>query len=73
MSIETLILENGEIHQLAMNIDRVINVFEYIRPDPGAAHRPASVIRVCTNQLKKISPRQTMGLVKIGRRINSEQ
>ncbi|EHL86497.1 hypothetical protein FOC46_18565 [Citrobacter portucalensis] len=53
MSIETLISKNGKIHQLAMDIDRVINALEYTESDPEAAYKPASVIKICINQLKK--------------------
>ncbi|HDS4641640.1 TPA: hypothetical protein QHU22_000409 [Enterobacter asburiae] len=53
MNIETLKSENGTIHQLAMDIDRVINALEYAESDPGVAYKPAALIKICINQLKK--------------------
>ncbi|BBT89897.1 MULTISPECIES: hypothetical protein [Enterobacter cloacae complex] len=53
MNIETLISENGKIHQLAMDIDRVINTLEYAESDPDVAYKPAALIKICINQLKQ--------------------
>ncbi|MEP9058785.1 MULTISPECIES: hypothetical protein [Enterobacter cloacae complex] len=53
MNIETLKSENGTIHQLAMDIDRVINALEYAEPDPGIACKPAALIQMCIKQLKE--------------------
>lgn len=54
MNTETLKSENGTIHQLAMDIDRVINALEYAESDPEVAYKPAALIKICINQLKKI-------------------
>lgn len=53
MSIETLILKNSKIHQLAIDTDRVINAFEYTESDPKAAYKPASVTKICIDQLER--------------------
>ncbi|ENO7474826.1 hypothetical protein [Citrobacter amalonaticus] len=53
MNIETLKSENGKIHQLAMDIDRVINALEYAESDNGVAYKPAALIKICINQLKE--------------------
>jgi len=53
MNTETLKSENGTIHQLAMDIDRVINALEYAESDPEVAYKPAALIKICINQLKK--------------------
>lgn len=53
MNIEKLKSENGTIHQLAMDIDRVINALEYAESDPEVAYKPAALIKICINQLKK--------------------
>ncbi|HHA1934814.1 TPA: hypothetical protein ACOEP6_003280 [Enterobacter ludwigii] len=52
MNAETLLSENGTFHQIAMDIDRVINALEYAESDPGTAYKPAALIKVCINQLK---------------------
>lgn len=45
--------ENGKIHQLAMDIDHVINALEYAESDQGVAYKPAALIKICINQLKR--------------------
>ena len=49
MSTQQLVSENGPIHKLAMDIDRVVNVLEYAESDPDTGYKPAALI----NQLKK--------------------
>jgi len=53
MSTQQLVSENGPIHKLAMDIDRVVNVLEYAESDPDTGHKPAALIQICINQLKK--------------------
>ncbi len=72
MNIETLISENGKIHQLAMDIDRVINTLEYAESDPDVAYKPAALIKICINQLKEGANKQVISsqadsLIKISR------
>ena len=53
MNTETLMSENGTIHNLAMDIDRVINALEYAESDPNVAYQPAALIQICIKQLKQ--------------------
>ncbi|HED6343786.1 TPA: hypothetical protein R5X43_004751 [Escherichia coli] len=53
MSTQQLVSENGPIHKLAMDIDRVVNVLEYAESDPDTGNKPAALIQICINQLKK--------------------
>lgn len=53
MNIDTIKSENGKIHQLAMDIDRVINALEYAESDNDVAYKPAALIKICINQLKQ--------------------
>lgn len=52
MNTEKLLSENGTIHKISMDIDRVINALEYAESDRDTAYQPAALIRVCINQLK---------------------
>lgn len=51
MTNETLLSENGAIHSLVMSMDRVINTLEYAEKDIDTGYKPASLIRVCINQM----------------------
>lgn len=53
MSTEQILSENGTIHKVAMDIDRVINALEYAESDADVAYKPAALIQICINQLKK--------------------
>lgn len=53
MSTQQLVSENGPIHKLAMDIDRVVNVLEYAESDPDTGYKPAALIQICIDQLKK--------------------
>lgn len=52
MNAQKLLSENGKIHQIAMDIDRVINALEYAESDRDVAYKPAALIKICINQLK---------------------
>lgn len=52
MNTEQMLSENGVIHKLAMDIDRVINALEYAESDSDVAYKPASLIKICIDQLK---------------------
>lgn len=51
MTSETLLSENGIIHKLVLSMDRVINTLEYAESDQDTGYKPASLIRVCINQM----------------------
>ena len=53
MSTQQLVSENGSIHKLAMDIVRVVNVLEYAESDPDTGYKPAALIQIFINQLKK--------------------
>ncbi|HCL5348213.1 TPA: hypothetical protein N3A45_001472 [Salmonella enterica subsp. salamae serovar [1],40:z35:e,n,x,z15] len=52
MNEEKNLSENGTIHKIAMDIDRVINALEYAEADRDVAYKPAALIKICINQLK---------------------
>ncbi|EMA3755116.1 hypothetical protein U2U59_004076 [Salmonella enterica] len=52
MNNEKLLSANGVIHEIAMDLDRVINTLEYAESDSGTAYKPAALIQICINQLK---------------------
>lgn len=53
MSTQELVSENGPIHNLVMDIDRVVNALEYAESDPDTGYKPAALIQICINQLKR--------------------
>lgn len=52
MNAEQMLSENGTIHNIAKNIDRVINALEYVESDKDVEYKPAAVIKICIDQLK---------------------
>lgn len=52
MNAEQMLSENGTIHNIAKNIDRVINALEYVESDKDVEYRPAALIKICIDQLK---------------------
>jgi hypothetical protein len=52
MNVEQMLSENGTVHKIAMDIDRVINALEYAESDPDVAYKPAALIKICINQLR---------------------
>jgi hypothetical protein len=53
MNAEQILSENGTIHKIAMDIDRVINALEYAESDQDVAYKPAALIKICIHQLKE--------------------
>ncbi|MBJ9163367.1 hypothetical protein I5485_13105 [Citrobacter farmeri] len=53
MNAEEIFSENGSVHKIAMDIDRVINALEYAESDPDVAYKPAALIKICITQLRK--------------------
>lgn len=53
MSTQELVSENGPIHNEVMDIDRVVNALEYAEFDPDTGYKPAALIQICINQLKR--------------------
>lgn len=52
MNNEKLFSHNEVIHDIAMDLDRVINTLEYAEADSNTAYKPAALIQICINQLK---------------------
>lgn len=52
MNTEQILSENGIIHKVVVDIDRVINAPEYAESDVNVAYKPAALIKICINQLK---------------------
>ena len=52
MNAEQMLSQNGTIHNIAKNIDRVINALEYVESDKDVEYKPAAVIKICIDQLK---------------------
>lgn len=52
MNEEKNLSENGTIHKIAMDIERVISALEYAESDAGTAYKPAALIQICIDQLK---------------------
>lgn len=52
MNTEQILSENGIIHKVVVDIDRVINALEYAESDFNVAYKPAALIMICINQLK---------------------
>ena len=52
MNAEQMLSENGTVHKIAMDIDRVINALEYAESDPDVGYKPAALIKICIRQLK---------------------
>lgn len=46
MNAQKLLSENGKIHQIAMDIDRVINALEYAESDRDVAYKPAALLKI---------------------------
>jgi len=51
MTNENPLSENGIIHKFVLSMDRIINTLEYAESDQDTGYKPASLIRVCINQM----------------------
>ncbi|MFZ3614096.1 hypothetical protein ACOYE9_04695 [Salmonella enterica subsp. enterica] len=52
MNAEQAFSENGTIHKIAKDIDRVINALEYVESDKDVEYKPAALIRICIDKLR---------------------